>query len=370
MDNNILNQLSFGFEIEGVFKQGLGKALGDGRFVSDGSVRLETVPWEAEIIPRYSSCEACIHDSNRIVSYCEEHHAIYRREGQVSTEYASNIFKDFPICLEALKKFNKKNHLWNSTCGLHFHVGIKDKPWQLLRAAATNLKFLQYVTGEAKGWCECQKRRLNGSRHFFQDYSNAIELLAASRGNIQKYRIVNFHPIYHTLEFRFLSPCEHKVANIVKLLGLLTSYLGKEEDVNIYTLAETEYKKTDKINIIKSMRPESEKFSIVKKLFPGKVNAYIRTRHVSPSGAKYCYKISDLQLNDRDRIVASSVTSRNVEYLSYSERHEKLSSNKRLFGREQISTSPLDLAFSVENSMARVAGSVARTYLRWSILDN
>lgn len=56
-------------------------------------------------------------------------------------------------------------------------------------------------------------------------------MIEATKGNSIKYSFMNFH-YYKTLEFRFLTPCEHKVANVKKLLESLTMFLGKEAKDN------------------------------------------------------------------------------------------------------------------------------------------
>ncbi len=313
MDQTILDQLSFGFEIEGVFKEGINKSLDfKGRFVSDGSVRVNP-EWEAQKIPVYVDCRNCIRDSgDRIQQYCPEHHAVYHREGTVSSEYATDVFQDFPACLEALKKFTKKNHIWNETCGLHFHVGLKgstdlNKHYRKLFAIACNKSYIEELAKEALTWCDCQKSRLGNTdrSRFYLPYGSAREMISASKGSHVKYRFVNFHPRYKTLEFRFLCPCEHKAANVVKLMNSLTGYLARKESVHRYTVATVSKKEEPHImNMLASLKIEAP-LNIVKKLIPGKTAAIRRSMHNWKP--KFSYQVNYKSVSQRERELAEDI---------------------------------------------------------------
>lgn len=233
MNNSILEKLTFGFEIEGFFKEGLDVLLDrQGRWVSDGSVRGMNPSWQAQTIPLDVVCNNCRRENGRIEAYCVDHHAMYHREGAVSTEYASRVFDNLDDCGKALAKFIPENHIWNESCGLHLHIGYKGR-WQKLWSSASNQAYLEELEEEAKTWCACQKARLNGGRQYFYKYHNSLEVVNATKGfKLQKYRFLNFHHHYHTLEFRFLSPCEHKVQNVSRLLNSLTGYLGRNEKIH------------------------------------------------------------------------------------------------------------------------------------------
>ena len=284
MNKNILENLTFGFEIEGVFKAGMLDLVKTGNFVSDGSVHIN-VPWEAQVIPTVYSCNNCVLNEDRSVNtYCDAHRAIYHREGSVSSEFESQVYPDFNECLKDLKKFTDKNHVWNNTCGLHFHVGSKGdcrKLWGLV----SNFDFLNKLVEDSKSWCACQKSRLeySGMGNYYSSYSTKNQLILATKGRInEKYKVCRFHPEYHTLEFRFLCPCPHKVENVVKLLNVLTSYLGRSESVNRVAECDEQSEKHSLMEILKKpAKLDLGQLNI--KLEPGLIRAQLRALNLGRS---------------------------------------------------------------------------------------
>lgn len=248
MNTNILDQLTFGYEIEGNFVKGLWEKLGfKGEFKYDGSVgeqdarfnELETIPMSAP-----SACHECIFDQEGLlVRYCLLHHARYGHEGSIAREYASEVFQTLPEVLSSIKNFNSKTYAWNATCGLHFHIGIKGAQWQKLWGTINNFSYLKQLCEEARHYCEHQKARLdsNWAERYYRFYEDR-QTLANQLHNGSKYSFIRFHPEYSTLECRFMVPCEHKVQNIRKLLESVTSYLGRTEKVKSFAVASTDKK--------------------------------------------------------------------------------------------------------------------------------
>lgn len=286
MNKDILEQLSFGFEIEGGFREGLWEKLGfQGNFVHDGSVGRLSVPFTPELIPqtRPETCSECsFNEEGTLVEYCQAHHARYNSEGSPAQEYSSRVFNNLGDCLKEMKLFNKKNHAWNSQCGLHFHIGAKgENKYKQLFGVTSNFQYLKQLLGEAKNYCEHQNERLNSNwmSRYYAFFTNRRELSDSTRpGNDIKYRFVRFHPEYNTLEFRFLVPCEHKINNVQKLLESLTAYLGRTEKVRAYALAETEVRITESVPIEDDMSGVyKEKIEIVKKLHSN--DPYLNSSH-------------------------------------------------------------------------------------------
>lgn len=270
MNKEILNELTFGFEIEGMFKEGINKFV-PGIFVSDGSVRSLVPTFEAQLIPRSYPCVDCIRNEDQTIhTYCSIHHAVYRREGGISTEYNSPIFADFKKLLEVLKKFDNKNHIWNRTCGLHLHVGIKSGNCTKLYNSMSNMNLLDKIEKEAITWCPCQEGRLVERTAYYDKYPNSNDLISCTKGNYdRKYRLMRFHREHHTLEFRFLCPCEHKVQNVIKLMNIITGYLGSNEKVNRKVIAEASLDSRPSYNINGQFSNHAP-IIINKKLHPGK----------------------------------------------------------------------------------------------------
>lgn len=357
MNTKILEQLTFGFEIEGVYKSGMDKVLRfQGNFVSDGSVNRLNPQWECQLIPRDYQCRNCIMDSTRrrVEIYCPEHHARYHREGSVSTEYATQIFQSLPEALDVLKKFNKKNYTWNETCGLHFHIGIKGDPqraWRKLFATTSNAKFISELHEQALKWCDCQNKRLmNTDRNrYYMPYQNNRELILANKGNPTKYRFLNFHSKYHTLEFRFLSPCEHKVKNVNKLINTLTAYLGRTENVNRYALVSTETIRRPDMEILKLI-PKAVPFNLVKKLEPGRFAAMLRGQYGRPRyGYAYTLPIDSKEMSKSKPPRFNSQAYQNELYLQ-EQRHRNWVSQRGVSLNEP--------EFDAVAEMERLAGQI------------
>jgi hypothetical protein len=167
----------------------------------------------------------------------------------LAQEYASDKFNTIEALLKELTMFKsgstKPNHIWNKTCGLHLHIGKKPTnklSYKQVWNATANMDFLRALYDQASNWCACQRKRLlRDNDHYYQMFKNPIDLIETYQhqyplrswgGNEpnEKFRFLRFHENYKTLEFRFLSPCEHKVDNVEKLISFLTDYLGANNE--------------------------------------------------------------------------------------------------------------------------------------------
>lgn len=231
---------------------------------------------------RYAAdnCDHNCRESGCLITYeCEndnDHHLVDCNNcdgtGSVSgsglaQEYASKKFTKIEDMLKELAMFKsekrKPTHIWNRTCGLHLHIGKKPTnkiSYKQIWNATANMDFLRTLYEQAGNWCTCQRKRLfRDDDHYYAMFKNPIDLIETyqhqyplrtwrNEGPNEKFRFLRFHEDFKTLEFRFLSPCEHKVGNVERLISSLTDYLGSS---NIY---KSDAKVTDK--------PISEKIGI------------------------------------------------------------------------------------------------------------
>ena len=209
----------------------------------------------------------CEDDDDYHVVDCEECGGSGNNSGSgLAQEYASDKFSSIETLLKELAIFKsggtdlfagcpKPNHIWNRTCGLHLHIGKKPTnklSYKQLWNAVANIEFLRALHAQASNWCECQRKRLlRDNDHYYTMFKNPIDLIETYQHQYplrnwgdgqpsEKFRFLRFHDEYKTLEFRFLSPCKHKVENVEKLISFLTDYLGSS---NIW---KSEAKVTDK----------------------------------------------------------------------------------------------------------------------------
>lgn len=283
MNTNILNKLTYGFEIEGVFRNSLASKLKQGgRFVHDGSVDITTEmlvdmgiahQQELQTIPRVTDCEDCImNDDGSVADYCNAHHSNYRCEGQLAQEYASSVFSNFDEALQQLSLFKLPEYNWHYTGGLHIHIGIKNDDVKKLWSAASNIQFMKKLHGRALKWCTHQRERLlstsRGDR-YYKFWDNPDTLIDDTLSG-KKYKFVRFHQTWNTIEFRFLSPCEHKEQNFKNLMEYLTQYLGNSFETTIKGEIETEQSsKLHEINLqIKPHAKGNVKYKLYKNDWP------------------------------------------------------------------------------------------------------
>lgn len=173
----------------------------------------------------------CQNDDEFHVSECYEcsgrgwfHDDDYQGNYNNATEYASAVFSDLGLALDDLARFNAETHLYNESCGLHFHVGTRSgRDQKKLWALVGNMEFLKSLHELALTFCKCQKQRLENTTRFCEFYETPENLIAEFQ-NSEKYRFVRFHKDYDTLEFRFFTPCKHKVENVQKLVNAILDF--------------------------------------------------------------------------------------------------------------------------------------------------
>ena len=201
-----LKNLTFGFEIEGMFAKKLIRNFdrnNRGRFKEDGSVNLRCDEVD-DFVDKYDLMADDLQFSYQ--------------------EFESKIFKDYEEMLKVMNKFTPPNFLYNSSCGLHLHIGntkLKNHIWQGL---FNNWKLITELQNWAKDkLCDCQTRRLANGNSYCRLYPTKKKLIN-DFNHLEKYNFMAFHPL-GTLEFRFFSPCEHKVENVKKLTEKILNYI-------------------------------------------------------------------------------------------------------------------------------------------------
>lgn len=204
--------LTFGFELEGLFYSDvigeLERCIDDVVVKTDGSVRYQS------IVSRYA-------DSIKVNKVCWED------EDYPNTEIAVGVFNSADNLLNALSKLkNGENYFSDSSCGLHLHVGVVRNTE--LRARMKSYGFIKKLQEFAgKNLCtHVKNERLKGNT-FCRTYDK-IEGMASDFRCAEKYRFVRNHP-QGTLEFRFLSACEHKQENVKKFIDEFMRLLAKRK---------------------------------------------------------------------------------------------------------------------------------------------
>lgn len=200
--------LQYGFELEGAFLNSARKILGV--FKGDGSVDVNP-PSDV----RFEQCGGHEFES-----------PVYPTKRKLFAELAK--FKT------STDKGNGKgfNHFWNYTAGLHFNISAKTpKMNQMLMQLTGNWDFIQQLQDYALTFCEHQKYRLQYKSGYCQRYQNERAVIQSFQGG-SKSVFLRYHP-ENRLEFRFLSPCEHKLDNVKKTLAFLVEYLQQDETVEI-----------------------------------------------------------------------------------------------------------------------------------------
>lgn len=191
----MLDNFTYGFELEGVFSNALLSHTNIDDYKHDGSVDIRYL-----LIPREKLIE-----SDR---------------GYLYTEYASPIFLSLPDMLEHLRLFYV-NFLTpdavyenNDSCGLHIHI----KENTATRSQQANIFTTKHLTA-IRQWTldnmgEKQKRRLDSNR-YCRPYSTAAKNTLYNVKNQDKYRIVRNHPS-GTAEFRLFSPELENTPDIIE----------------------------------------------------------------------------------------------------------------------------------------------------------
>ncbi len=188
---------TFGFEIEGFFHKRIVKQLAKGGlFKQDGSVRSDGLTIDREDLAE-----------------CTE-----GREGRAdyATEYNSPVFKSIDELVEQLKLFSPKlnpgNYQSNNSCGVHLHIGYKQK-----NVLANKFRTKEMIEQLQKQFlplvCDCVKKRIEA-----RQWCNLHDFFRNNRvDGYAKYHAVNFHSS-GTIELRLFGPCNHLIGNIQKVL--------------------------------------------------------------------------------------------------------------------------------------------------------
>ena len=214
LDKNIKDYFTYGFELEGNFTYHL----------------LKKIDREAALMRkkenRLNFVERKFDGSVRDLCPSIPHYEIVAEE-----EVNVGIFKDFDNMLKILGMFrNEKDYFSNYSCGLHVHIKPKKRELRRLFADYDYIRNLQNFA--RLNLCPEVRARIEGmanTTNYCKTYGNFISTLYSWKGS-QKYLFVRNHPL-GTLEFRFLSACEHKVENAKRFFGYLFRTLSKVKPI-------------------------------------------------------------------------------------------------------------------------------------------
>lgn len=303
-------KLTYGFEIEGLFSQKLYDQINSaglgGEFQDDGSVDIRCPDEFKAVRSEDEECNSCegvgyyedscdcddelectdqseghTHGDSCYIRNCGDDPANHRnncsdcsgtgrREANDVREYASGVFDEADKMLDTMQMFDPKNYVWDFSCGLHLHIGGElfneaganiDEASAELKSVFCDYKFLQAVRKSALNeFCSHQAERL--ARHASYCEWVGRQTLINTFYNHHKYSFLNFHP-QGTLEFRFLCPCEHKIANVKKLLAMIDEHLNKRIE---YVKTISVPGKISRINVLNAKVPSVENIEVVHKL--------------------------------------------------------------------------------------------------------
>jgi hypothetical protein len=202
MSGNVLKNFTFGFEIEGFFERDFLENLVENE-AKKNRVKVNykkdySVHWEDE-------------------EELEENYSDY-------TELAIGIFMSFQSMIDFLSLFNRENgYIYNRTCGLHIH--LKPKRDTDLRRRIGDWQLIRDLQEFAKdNLCEhIYPRVIDGGGRWCRTYGG-IETAWRRWRQQEKYSFLRNHPI-GTVEFRFFSPCEHKIENAINFFDFLENKL-------------------------------------------------------------------------------------------------------------------------------------------------
>lgn len=202
MTKTIYDYFTYGFEIEGLFtKQSIRKITEnlerrkiDIDIKSDGSVSVRPTKLDIE--------------------YIDER------------ECAIGVFKKFKDMLKAMSFFeNDNNYFYDTSCGLHIHI----KPIQHhkeLKAMILDYNLILNLQSWVKNnLCNCNNNRLLHNNNYCQNYTS-FKNAHYSVAHNDKYKFIKNHES-GTVEFRFFSPCEHKIDNVSIFFDYLFKILSK-----------------------------------------------------------------------------------------------------------------------------------------------
>ncbi len=279
---------TFGFEIEGFFEQSLQPKV-KGEFKEDGSVHIDQ-PFKKPVILDDINCEGCNGrgyydgDEDNECGDCGGCGTI-NMVNESASEYASPVFASLKKLIAELELFDEERHAWGSGCGLHLHIGLKDKRQaqkDKFWSVAANFEFMDklYELLSTKA-CLCQAKRLRSrDTSYYQRFGsqNEIKQNLGDRGS-SKYRMVRLHPEYKTLEFRLLCPCQHKINNVKTVVSILLEYLNSNSEIEVKSEAETVQAKFEAEPIKITMPIMSDKKWVNKQSRLNKYISEVRQQH-------------------------------------------------------------------------------------------
>jgi len=203
-------KLTYGFEIEGQFRFSLmnkllkNKSITDLKLKDDGSVNCCVVGYINKLDEKFEKVVNKFNQKGIDINY---------NRNLTLREITVGIFNNEKDLLNTLNDFNLNTYYHNDTCGLHLHI----KPLsQELHDTLISYVFVKKLAFFIKRkFCEHCVNRITENRYC--KLYTTIERTSAEFMKQEKRRIMRIHPS-GTFEFRFLSPCEHKIDNIKKLL--------------------------------------------------------------------------------------------------------------------------------------------------------
>jgi len=204
------NDFTFGFELEGAFKQDLINSLwGSGLDVEckdDCSVNAQTNLFEPATQTR---------EDDNGSEYEEE-----------ISEVNLGIFDNFSELVKWLKKFkNGTNYVSNSSCGLHIHIKPREND---VKMQMFDENFIDKLQKYAMTLCNCVQDRVKNN-HFCMPAESLRQKMQFYRLKT-KYAFMGNHP-QGTIEFRFFSACEHKTENVKRFFEYFFEEINKVKTI-------------------------------------------------------------------------------------------------------------------------------------------
>ncbi|CAM6004588.1 unnamed protein product [Sphagnum balticum] len=239
--------LTFGFELEGIFRRGEVLDNVGGDWHEDGSVRTDEKRWiQADGTATESYADEWYTERSKwrgygdgynepICDYCEytegscecDQGFVARDGGSEVTEFASDVYDSFSKAMDDMAKFNDDRYRYNYTCGLHFHVGGNGErsTTEQLENMLCDFSFQKKLLDMARNDMGPVQRERTANVNGFCRFWESAKDLQHTKYQHEKYRFMNFHG--NTLEFRFLAPCQQKVENVLLLMEAIRKQLAE-----------------------------------------------------------------------------------------------------------------------------------------------
>ncbi len=136
-------------------------------------------------------------------------------------EITAGVFSNLDTMLEVLKEFTEDNgYLYNNTCGLHVHMGVKLPKHK--RAIMSHALMQKLHSFSLENLCACNVDRIENHAGFCREYGS-VKRTRDDLNYGEKYRIMRNHTELNTFEFRLFSPCEHMVENVKAIFDMIAS---------------------------------------------------------------------------------------------------------------------------------------------------